>query len=281
MCDSSVFNKKRNDKVKEICKYCKQARKNRALLNYKYDTLKFRMNIIQVLIIILSTMITFLEAVSSHYDFNPITFNIATITMSTMIAFTMAIYRFFRIEENKENIKQSLENHVFIINKLHKIIHEMENFNFICHENNDESNYPLWEKLENNFDGEIFDNYISIKEKFDTIFSFKDSIYYKQKYKRDFLELTFTNKEIDMVDKYKEVKHNEFISRINGCLYYLLCCSDRENVDYSSFMKKAENGELNKFSSSHDIKGIRSSSHLTTDTDKCNVVSNNIELSIV
>jgi hypothetical protein len=301
MCDLNTFNKKRDIKVMEICKYRKQARKNRALLNYKYDTLKLRMNVIQVLIIILSTMITFLEAVSSHYEFNPVVFNIATITMSTVIAFIMAIYRFFRIEENKENIKQSLENHVFIINKLHKIIHEMANFNYVCDENN-ETNYSLWEKLENNFDGEIFDNYISIKEKFDTIFSFKDSIYYKQKYKRDFLELTFTNKEIELVDRYKEVKHNDFVLRLKGCMYYLFCCSEHESVNFNAFIKKAENGQLTKIPSSFRMQTHNSSDtslplnndndsrdftyfdteiNNTNNTNNTENILNNIQLSIV
>ena len=92
----------------------------------------------------------------------------------------------------------------------------------------------------------IFDNYIAIKEKFDALFSFQDSIYYKRKYKRDFLELEFTNREIQLVDHFKEVKHNEFVLRLKGWLYYLMCCVKRERVDYSSFMKKAEEGKLRK-----------------------------------
>lgn len=266
------FEKKRQFKIDEICAYRKEARKNRALLSYKYDSLKFKMNLIQVFIIIISTMITFLEAVGTHYNFDAKSFNVATITMSTMIAFIMAIYRFFRIEENKENIKQSLENHVFIINKLHKIIHQMENFNFICDENNqnNENNYSIWEQLESNYDGEIFDNYISIKEKFDAQFSFQDSIYYKRKYKRDFLELEFTNKEIELVDKFKGFKHNEFILRLKGCLYYILCCIKRERVDYTSFMKKAEKGELKKMAQPSSSKITHPSSQQRENTNTQN-----------
>jgi len=236
----SNFEYRKKIKVDEIIAYTKDARKNRALLSYKYDTLKFRMNILQVLIIMISTMITFLEAIKTHYNFNETSFNVATITMSTIIAFIMAIYRFFRIEENKENVKQSLENHVFIINKLLKITHSMSNF--ILKDNGD--NLDEWNQLELNYDGEIFDNYISIKEKFDALFSFQDSIYYKRKYKRDFLELEFTNKEIQLVDHFKEVKHNQFVLRLKGWLYYLMCCIKRERVDYTSFMRAAEEGKL-------------------------------------
>ena len=210
--EATDFEERKKNKIDEIECYTKNARKNRALLSYKYDALKFRMNILQVLIIIISTMITFLEAIKTHYEFDETSFNVATITMSTIIAFIMAIYRFFRIEENKENIKQSLESHVFIINKLLKITHCMNNFRLT------DSNITEWQQLELNYDGEIFDNYIAIKEKFDALFSFQDSIYYKRKYKRDFLELEFTNREIQLVDHFKEVKHNEFVLRLKGWL---------------------------------------------------------------
>ena len=239
----SDFEDRKKKKIAEIEDHTKNARKNRALLSYKYDTLKFRMNVLQVLIIIISTMITFLEAIKTHYNFNETSFNVATISMSTIIAFIMAIYRFFRIEENKENIKQSIESHVFIINKLLKITHSMSNFRLKKTAEN-EDNMGEWQQLELSYDGEIFDNYIAIKEKFDTIFSFQDNIYYKRKYKRDFLELEFTNKEIQIVDHFKEVKHNDFILRLKGWIYFLLCCIKRERVDYTSFMRAAEEGKL-------------------------------------
>lgn len=241
MCDFD-FEKIREKKIDQVIDNRKQARKNRALLSYKYDALKFRMNILQVLIIVISTMITFLEAIKQHYEFNETDFNAATISMSTMVAFTMAIYRFFRIEENKENVKQSLESHVFIINKLCKTIHTMENFEFT------DKNKADWTQICLNYDSETFDNYIAIKEKFEALFSFQDSIYYKRKYKRDFLELEFTNREIELVDKFKNSKHNDFILRLKGWLYYLFCCMKRERVDYTTFMKKAEEGTLEMMS---------------------------------
>ena len=236
--EDKEFERRRRNKINEIKDHTKEARNQRALLCYKYDTLKFRMNVLQVLIIIISTMITFLEAIKTHYQFDETAFNVTTISMSTIIAFTMAIYRFFRIEENKENIKQSLESHVFIINKLFKMIHSMENFSLT------DNNIKDWEQLELNYNGEIYDNYIAIKEKFDAIFSFQDSIYYKRKYKRDFLELEFTNKEIQLVDQYKGAKHSEFVLRLKGWIYYIMCCDKRERVDYTIFMNKAEEGKL-------------------------------------
>mgnify|MGYP000315245755 CR=1 FL=1 len=64
MYDLSKFEDIRNKKINEICDYRREARKNRALLSYKYDTLKFRMNILQVLIIIISTMIIIISSMT-------------------------------------------------------------------------------------------------------------------------------------------------------------------------------------------------------------------------
>lgn len=230
----------KENKLTEVKKYRKKASENRALLSYKYDVLKWRMNIIQVLVIVLSTMITFLEAIRTHYEFDERLFNIITISMSTMIAFTMAIYRFFRIEENKENIKQSLEEHVFIINKFRKISHIMSSFKL----NSDDSNMNDWKQLELTYDSEIFENYIAIKERFDVLFSFQDSIYYKAKYKHDLLALEFTDNELKLVDKYKSTQHQVFIKRVNFWLRRILCCLKREQVKYADFIRQAEEGNL-------------------------------------
>jgi hypothetical protein len=230
------------EKLAEIKKYRKKASYNRALLSYKYAFLKLRMNIIQVLVIVLSTMITFLEALRSHYDFNENIFNVVTISMSTLIAFIMAIYRFFRIEENKENMKQSLEEHVFIINKFRKIHHVISNFRL----DDDAKNLDEWKQIILTYDSEIFENYITIKEKFDVLFSFQDSIYYKSKYKRNLLELEFTDREIELVDAYKREKHEEFITRVTSWCKRLCCCLKREQVEYGDFIRKAEEGHFDK-----------------------------------
>ena len=154
----------------------------------------------------------------------------------------MAIYRFFRIEENKENIKQSLEEHVFIINKFRKIHHIISNFNL----EDDAKNLDEWKQIILTYDSEIFENYITIKEKFDVLFSFQDSIYYKSKYKRNLLELEFTDREIELVDVYKREKHEEFITRVTSWCKRLCCCLKREQIKYGDFIRKAEEGHFDK-----------------------------------
>lgn len=268
----------KKNKLAEIKKYRKKASENRALLSYKYAFLKLRMNIIQVSVIILSTMITFLEAIRSHYEFNESIFNVVTISMSTMIAFIMAIYRFFRIEENKENIKQSLEEHVFIINKFRKIFHIMMNFNMA----EDEKNLDEWKQIVLTYDSEIFENYITIKEKFDVLFSFQDSIYYKEKYKRDLLALEFTDREIEIVDAYKRESHTEFITRASSWCKRLWCCFKREEIHYGEFIRKAEQGYFSNLYGASGASGASDASDASDSGHKNSneIVETNIEFDI-
>ena len=262
----------KKNKLSEIKKYRKKASQNRALLSYKYDFLKLRMNIIQVVVIVLSTMITFLEALRSHYNFNESVFNVVTISMSTLIAFIMAIYRFFRIEENKENMKQSLEEHVFIINKFRKIFHIILNFNLT----EDESNLDEWKQIILTYDSEIFENYITIKEKFEVLFSFQDSIYYKAKYKRDLLALEFTDNEIEMIDSYKREEHEEFITRVTSWCKRLCCCLKREEINYGDFIQKAEEGYFDNDEKKGKTNEIIQETKIKLDIDR--KITDNVQL---
>ena len=72
--------------------------------------------------------------------------------------------------------------------------HQREETNFF---------YPRM-KIMNNYENEIFDNYINIRENFDTLLSFKKTIYYKNKYKQLFLELERTNCEIELINEYRD-----------------------------------------------------------------------------
>jgi len=263
------------EKLAEIKKYRKKASENRALLSYKYAFLKLRMNIIQVMVIVLSTMITFLEAIRSHYDFDENIFNVVTISMSTLIAFIMAIYRFFRIEECKEDVKQSLEEHVFIINKFRKIHHVISNFKL----EDDAKDLDEWKQIILTYNSEIFENYITIKEKFDVLFSFQDSIYYKEKYKRDLLALEFTDREIEIVGAYKRESHTEFITRASSWCKRLWCCFKREEIHYGEFIRKAEQGYFSNLygaSCASDASGASDSGHKNSNE----IVETNIEFDI-
>ena len=220
--------------------HCRESAKNKAMLSFKHENMKLLINLIQVAIILLSTAITFLESIKTHYELSEVTFNVISICFSTSIALIMALYRFFKVEERKEAVKHALDNHALIINKFRKTYNAMEKMDI------QQENFTEWDKMRSAYESEIFDSYISIRENFDTLFSFEDSIYYKNKYKKLLLKLSFINQEIKLVHKYKGVKHGTYTYYFGGWRRWLCCGFGRKRqVKFNQFVRDAEEGRLN------------------------------------
>lgn len=220
--------------------HCRESAKNKAMLSFKHENMKLLINLIQVAIILLSTAITFLESIKTHYELSEVTFNVISICFSTSIALIMALYRFFKVEERKEAVKHALDNHALIINKFRKTYNAMEKMDI------QQENFAEWDKMRSAYESEIFDSYISIRENFDTLFSFEDSIYYKNKYKKLLLKLSFINQEIKLVHKYKGVKHGTYTYYFGGWRRWLCCGFGRKRqVKFNQFVRDAEEGRLN------------------------------------
>ena len=156
-------------------------------------------NITQVTIILLSTGVTFLESLKAYYHLDFKIINIASIVMTTLIALIMAIYRFFEIDKKKENVGNSLKDHTFIINKFRKVVNVLSNMKLnTTHFNNEQFN-----ELSKTYDNEVYENYISIRENFDSIFSFKELIHYRRKYRKHYLKDEIIKREIELIKKKK------------------------------------------------------------------------------
>lgn len=229
--DNDSFEQQHEKYINIINFHRKHSSKNKAILSFKYDELAIKVTIIQIIIILFSTAISFLESIKSHFELSQQIFNIVTIVLSTSIALIMAIYRFLKYEEQKESVKNAIQDHVFIINKFRKIYSQIEHVK-------DKPDGPvLFDKIIDNFENEIFDNYISIRENFDTIFSFKDTIYYKNKYKNNLLKLEKTNNELDIIDSYK---HDDIVFKPTSWYESMFCCKPYK-IDYDTFL---ENGKI-------------------------------------
>ncbi len=101
-----------NDKQKEKMKRCKQIK------GLKYNHFKFRINIIQLSVIFLSIILTFLESLQNILNIKDITFSIIPIIISGYISFVTAMSRFLKYEDTKETLVKLDEKQSFIISKL-------------------------------------------------------------------------------------------------------------------------------------------------------------------
>ena len=213
----------------------RHTKKNKAILSFKYDNLNFKINIVQISVIIISTVITFIETLKTHYELENKFWNIIPIILATYIGLIMAILRFLKLEERKEELSKCRENHVFIINKFIKTLDSVENFDITT------ETLDTWNNLVSNYETEIFDNYISIRANFDTIMKFTDVIYYKQKYKNLYFEEKFVNKDINIITEFKNVPNNEYKSTSN------CCCFSTTKIKHNKFFTETQDGTLNKY----------------------------------
>ena len=239
-----IKNIKYNDGIRkryviEIYKNVNNCIKNKAMLSFKYEYLNFWVNFTQITIIVLSGILTLMDSIKSYYNIDSNIYEIVGIFLTFLIGLIMAVYRFFKMDDRKENICNLLSNYTFIINKFKKLINTMDNFVIT------DSNIEDWQNIVSLYQTETLDNFVSIQETFDSIFSYKDKIFYKDKFKKLFLQQEMIDNEIETIHFFK--KNNTRKKYINnddsGCFS---CCKKRKTiVDYDSFIEDNEPEYIN------------------------------------
>ena len=221
----------RKNYILDISKNIDQCVKNKAMLSFKNEYLSFIINFVQISIIVISAGLTIMESIKSYYSIDSAGIDVISILFTALITLIMAIYRFFKLDDRKEKICNLIENYTFIINKFNRTLKKMKTF-VIKHDNGNE-----WTTILSNYEDEILENYISIKETFDNIFTFKDNIYYKNKYKTLFLKQEFINNEIETIHFFKRSEpHTQYLIEKEE-----QCCNKKgKTIDYDSFIKSNE-----------------------------------------
>ena len=234
--DISSCEEKRNTLVETINKLINKNRKNRALLSLKYDDISLRINFVQISVILVSTGITFLETLKSKYPIDEDLATILPIIFSTYIALVLAIIRFLKLDEKKEEISKTVQNYNFIINKLRKTLNIIELF-----EINQES-LEKWNNICSNYENDTYDFIVSTREAFDNIMPFKHVNYYKKKYRKILLDYRFINRELKIIDNNKDINHLKYDKKEHWCSFIfnsIFCCKKRK-VLYNDFLEDVE-----------------------------------------
>ena len=92
--------------TKQSLKHTKEAK---SIIVLKYQNITFKINIIQLSIIFISTLITFFETIKATYEIPPM----ATTIMTAYIALILSIMRFLKmdiIKERLNNVTEKLYN---------------------------------------------------------------------------------------------------------------------------------------------------------------------------
>ena len=93
--------------LKDIKDLYRIAIKNKAILSFKYDNLNRKISFIQISVIFVSTVITFIETLKSQYEYQSVGWDIVPIVLASYIGLIMAILRFYKWEEVKENVSKN------------------------------------------------------------------------------------------------------------------------------------------------------------------------------
>tara|TARA_Y100000389_G_C17309392_1_gene437171 strand:- start:75 stop:860 length:786 start_codon:yes stop_codon:yes gene_type:complete len=235
--DISLCTEKKQTLIETIDKLIKKNRKNKALLSLKYDDISSRINFVQVSVIVISTGITFLETLKSKYSINEDIGTILPIIFSTYIALVLAIVRFFKLDEKKEDISKTVQNYNFIINKLRKTLNTLKLFEI------NEGSIEKWKTICSNYENDTYDFIVSTRESFDNIMPFKHVNYYKKKYRKILLDCRFVNNELKMIDHHHtDFNHLKYDQKEHWCIYIfksIFCCK-RRKILYHNFLEDVE-----------------------------------------
>lgn len=154
-------------KFKNHLDYCKTTR-NVTLL--KYHDLAFIINIIQISVIIVSTCITFFETIRKDINMDEDKQRVLSVILSTYIALIVAISRFLKFDEKKEQFSKLSEKWNQTINKMRIMQYEVESLDSY-HLNPSEMKRDIHEILKPQYREDISivdnetDNLLNMKEK--------------------------------------------------------------------------------------------------------------------
>ena len=228
------YNAVRLNYIDNIDSILKNGYKNKAILSFKYDHLNLIINTMQILIILISACLTLMESIKTYYNSENEAIDITAILFTSFIGIIMTLYRFLKLENKKERTGTILENYHLILNKLHRVRNTMNNM-VIKPDNLEE-----WAIIAYNFTTEILTTYITIKESFDNSLTYKEIIYYKDKYSKFLLKEKFVGNELKTIYNFKEMPHTEFMKSSK------ICGVKGKKIDYNKFIQEFDDENTKK-----------------------------------
>ena len=222
------FKKDQEYRCKQIKKSVDIASKNKAILSLKYDNVSFKINCIQISVIVVSALITFIETLNALFEINVFVGSVLPILFATYIAISLSIMRFFKMDDSKETIGKTLENFSYIINKSRKSKHRIKNFDI------NETNLDLWQDLISNYENEIYEYMCNVRESFENILQYTERVYYSRRLLNHYVKNAFAHKNIDYVDKLWMEPHRGYEENLSSCdkLHRWFCCDKKNEIVY-------------------------------------------------
>jgi len=184
----------------------------KVLLELKYHGLSSTIGWIQLSIIVASTAITFVQTIEGLYEINQYVISIIIISLSTYVALILAIFRFFKLDEQKELIVNLLSTYATYINKLKARQHLLIDHQFDYYKRDIDYEYIEWNKLKDLFarDGSL-DLKININNEIDMLLTKKEMLKYKEEILRLDLQEFIISEQNSIYNKVEPLMFNNIL----------------------------------------------------------------------
>ena len=195
--------------------YCKNT-KNVTLL--KYHDLAFIISVIQISVIIVSTCITFFETIREHTTISEEKQRLISVSLSTYIALIVAVSRFLKFDEKKEQFSKLAEKWNQTIDKMRTMRFVVESID--CYDKSPTEMKKLIYKIikpEYRQEISILDN------ETDNLINMKEKTYYKNKLMNMRLDEQILERHGMLFDTYKKLQNSPDVDTSLD-KYRELCC---------------------------------------------------------
>ena len=207
---NEIIKMEQDDLIKSITKNKDKSVYDKAILQLKYDRLELKNNIIQISVIVVSTLITFIETIKASYEINEYIGVILPIILSSYIGLVIAIIRFLRYDEKRETISKLIERFSYIINKYKKKRTEFKMLG------NEKIKLDDWNKRKDTFITETYEYLNQTREQFDNVITYSEKVYYKKKLKTIEIEKMFNDRDYENINHSKSLQHRKFVNKARG-----------------------------------------------------------------
>ena len=223
---------------------------DKELIGLKYDKIRGKINFIQISIVVVSTIITFLETVKEKFHLtNDISMTVVPILLSTYIAFMLALSRFFKLDDHKEELCKLDETLAFIMAGLRHRMRLMEGMKPITAESTSEQFEAVQKFLdEQNMDG-LEETIENCKQKLDLAMNLREKVEYKNILLKINLDRHIVEDNKNNLTKHKDsLKLHQYKKRACCILQYLCCdwdCCSYSYIDHEKAYIAADKMEKN------------------------------------
>jgi len=249
---------------------------DKELIGLKYETIRARVNFIQISVIVVSTIITFLETIKEKVGIaNSISMTIAPIILSTYIGLALAISRFFKLDDRKEELCKLDETMAFCMSGLRHRMRDIDRMKPLTAEQTMEAILQCDQMLDDQNKDGLEETIGGCKQKLDLAINLSEKV----KYKNMLLKINL-NKYIAEDNKKNLKEHRNQLSLYTYksdvcCLWKYLCCDfntcRREFIDVESAYADAEafeTGKDNNYRGRHHKKRRHYHKHNNSDKEK-------------